>query len=330
MKKAKRDINQEITDIVIKRLEAGDVGKWQAGWLRNNRKVIKAGKVTNIGLPTNIVSKNQYQGINTLSLSIVGSNNGYNSAKWGTYKQWQSIDCNVNKDETGTPIVFYSKRTIENKAVNSNSIRIGDDVGDDGDDNNEQSESRLIRRIYYVFNACQVSGYDDDTPIDENQDAELDQANRIANIDKFVKSIGAQINIGQFKAFYSPSGNYIEMPPIASFKGTDTNSPTQSFYGVLLHELIHWSACQRRLNFPFQNKSKKTLKYAKEELVAELGSSFLCAQFGIEKTVNENSVRYLKSWLRKLKNDNTEIFKAAAYANKAVQYLNELAIANSE
>ena len=100
-------------------------------------------------------------------------------------------------------------------------------------------------------------------------------------------------------------------------------SATENYYAVLLHELTHWSGGEKRLNREFTG-NQKLKAYAFEELIAELGSAFLCAQFDIKQQGRNDHIQYIKSWLVGLRNDKKYIFKASAQAQKAVEFLNQL------
>ena len=65
-------------------------------------------------------------------------------------------------------------------------------------------------------------------------------------------------------------------------------------------------------------------KYAREELVAELASVFLCAETGIQYQAG-NHTAYIKSWIKVLKSDPMEIHRASKQAMQAVDYLLEMA-----
>ena len=84
------------------------------------------------------------------------------------------------------------------------------------------------------------------------------------------------------------------------------------------HELGHWTGHRSRLDRE-QTGRFGSAPYAREELVAELASAFLCAALGIEPSVRHAD--YLGSWLEVLRADNRAIFKAASQASKAAEFL---------
>jgi antirestriction protein ArdC len=242
----------------------------------------------------NIATGNEYQGINTLILGMAGSAAGYDCYTWGSFKQWQALGANVRKGEKGTPIVFYSP-------VSGSKI-------------NEQGESETtyncVLKTYYVFNAKQVEGIEITTPVQEDKPfivlPELEQA---------IIKTGANIKHGGNSAFYHRTGDYINVPDKSSF---DNES---SYYATLLHELTHWSGAPNRLD---REKGKRfgDTRYAFEELVAEMGAAFLCASYSVPGELQHSA--YIQNWLQCLKDDNKAVFKAAALAQKAADYIKQL------
>jgi antirestriction protein ArdC len=110
------------------------------------------------------------------------------------------------------------------------------------------------------------------------------------------------------------------MPDEDRFCGMDTMTRAESYYAVLAHECVHWSGSEKRLNREF-SKRFGNAAYAAEELVAEIGSAFFCAELGITQDTRPDHAQYLAQWLKLLKDDNRAIFTAAARASEAVAYL---------
>ena len=94
----------------------------------------------------------------------------------------------------------------------------------------------------------------------------------------------------------------------------------QGYYSTLLHELVHWTGNNNRLDRKLGNRFGSE-DYAKEELIAELGSAMLCAQLGVTQELRPDHILYLKSWLSALKNDTSYLFVASKSATSAVKYL---------
>ena len=262
-----------------------DAGNWKPSW-----------RSANNGRPINHVSKQPYNGVNILSCWVSQMVNNYSSQRWATYRQWAQLGGQVIKGAKGTPIIFY-------KQV--------DKTTDDG--------SYLLARSSHVFNLDQVEGID---PTKEPAAPELTPAQRIAHIEDWVEAIrfDAIINHSdEGRAYYRPSTDEITMPRFESFIGPE------HYYSTLAHELVHWTGSKHRLERATAAKCVDTATYAKEELVAELGAAFLCADFGIEVATREDHLSYLASWLKALKNDKRLIVTAASQASRAADLLNNIA-----
>jgi len=159
-----------------------------------------------------------------------------------------------------------------------------------------------------VFNASQVSGY---TPRVESEET---MPERIERADNFFASIGAMVRHGGNRAYYSPSEDYVQMPPFAAFKDN------VSYYSTLAHEHTHWTSregrCARELGKRFGDNA-----YAAEELIAELGAAFTCAHLGLSSEPREDHAAYIQSWLKVLKADKRAIFTASSKAQQACDWL---------
>ena len=248
--------------------------------------------LVNSGLPINVETKNQYHGINIMVLAM----QEMPTNEWGTYRQWLLKDAQVKKGEKGTHIIFY--KNIKN-------------LDDDGKFTNRGFMSHST-----VFNSSQVEGYDVETPEPKGLGEKMD------DVEEFIGNSGANIIDGAM-AYYSPSDDKIRIPDVEYFFGTSTSSEIECYYSTLLHELTHWTGASHRLDRDLKNKNGSK-DYAKEELVAELGATFLGIQLGIHNEPRVDHAQYLNAWMKVLKDDTTAIFKASTMASKAVDYLNEL------
>jgi antirestriction protein ArdC len=244
----------------------------------------------------NIISKQPYQGINRLILGM----SGYTTPLWASYKQWQQLGANVKEGEKGTMIVFYSP-------IVKTTIR-------DNDPNPEKDVYHCLK-TYYVFNAAQVEGIEF-----ESVKPSLENFNPVPALEDRIQKTGALIKHGDSRAYYRPSEDFIGMPDKNTFKSES------HYYATVLHELTHWSGAKHRLD---RTKGARfaDAAYAFEELVAEMGAAFLCQDYKIEGDLRHAD--YIGSWLKCLRADNKAIFNAAALAQKAANYINELdAISN--
>jgi antirestriction protein ArdC len=176
---------------------------------------------------------------------------------------------------------------------------------------------RCFARAYHVFNAAQVDGYE------KKPENVLSESERIAHADAFFYAIPATIKHGGDRAFYSPSGDYVQMPAFTQFK-----SP-EGYVCTLLHELSHWSGARTRLNRDLSGRFGDA-SYAMEEIICEISASFLCADLQIQCEPRVDHAPYVSSWLKVLRNDKKAIFTAASKAQEAANYLKELAAVAQE
>jgi antirestriction protein ArdC len=297
---ARRDIHAEITAKLIAAIEA-DPGRPSLPWRRSAAPLF---------MPENALTRKLYNGINVVSLWVSAECQGFDAPIWATYRQWAELGCQVRKGERATLVVFYKEYEVVPKARGA-IVADSDDDSDDG--------KRRVARASYVFNAAQVDGF---TRPDAPQP--LGPIERILEADRFFASTGARVEHGGDSAFYRPSTDTIHMPDEGLFCGTDTMTRSEAYFAVLGHECIHWSGAEHRLNRAF-GKRFGDAAYAAEELVAEIGSAFLCAELGItEGTPRPDHAQYLAQWLTLVKTDSRAIFTAAARASEAVAYLKTL------
>ena len=245
----------------------------------------------------NIISKKPYQGINRLILGM----SGFAMPYWASFKQWQDLGGSVEKGEKGTHIVFYSP--ISKDTVNPETGAA------------EQSIYHCLKS-YVVFNAAQVEGieFEQTKPV-------LPDFNPVPALEDRILKTGANIKHNGSQAFYRPSEDSITMP------AKNTFIDESNYYATVLHELTHWSGAKHRLD---RTKGKRfaDTAYAFEELVAELGAAFLCQDYGIQGDLRHAD--YIGNWLQCLKNDNKAIFNAAALAQRAATYINDLDVITNQ
>lgn len=283
-KTPKNDIYQEATNQVLELMEQHGTD-WVKEW---------SGSA--LTLPVNHTTGKHYNGFNVIHLSIETQSKGYPVNIWAGYKQFQSKGLNVLKGQKGTHILRMVSITKE-------------------DDNGKEYSFPVLKTLT-VFNIAQTD-IDEETLKDlipVKQD--INQDERIASVDAFINKTGAIIHHGGNKAYYSPSSDNIQMPLFEQF------TSSESYYSTLLHEVTHWTGNKKRLDRNLDSGFGSN-GYAKEELIAELGSVFLCMQLGITPQPTPNHAKYLNGWLKALKNDKKFIIQASSKAEKAVNYLNE-------
>lgn len=292
----KLDVHQEITDRIVAAIETA--GPYEMPWVKS--------RSGSFARPVNIASGNPYNGINILSLWIATLSSDYPTPVWGTYKQWQQRGVQVRKGEKASLVVFY--KSIEKDEADTA----------EGDDT-EPSRQRLIARASHVFNAAQVEGF---TPPAETSLPEAPAFDPIERAEAFAKATGAVITETGDEACYEPLTDVIRMPERRRFIGTATTSPAEAFYSTLCHELVHWSGVKHRLDRDLSTRFGSEA-YAMEELIAELGAAFLCADLSITPEPRVDHACYIASWLKVLKDDKRAIFTAAAKASQAANWLQE-------
>jgi len=278
------DVYQIVTDKIVAMLEAGVV-PWRRPW-------------TSAGLPRNLVSKKPYRGINHFLLSA----SMYVSPFWLTLKQANELGGSVRKGEQSTAIVFWKVDQKQNET-------------DDAD--NEETQRRFVLRYYRVFNLEQCdlpqARLDKLPKVETHDHAPIDAAELIvANMPQ-----RPELETAGSKAFYSSLTDRVTMPPRELF------TTAEEFYATLLHELCHASGHQKRLARETITEAAPfgSATYSKEELCAEMGSAFLCAEAGISPVVIENQAAYVAGWLSKLRDDRKLLVYAAAQAQKAADFI---------
>jgi antirestriction protein ArdC len=260
----------------------------------------------------NSVTNNRYRGINQLMLSFTSKNKEYKNNIWATYKQWESLNAQVNKGEKGTGIVFYkpakyvSKKT--GKPVPSGTIL----------DNKTATKTWSVLRSSTVFNVSQVDLTNSEYKIPV---IKTGKQYSIDAIDSFIKSTEVEIkNEDNNRCFYVPSKDYINMTSKEFFKDTKDSDATVNYYSVLFHELTHATGHKNRLDRKDKFDNDHTKSYAFEELIAETGAILFGKHFKIEKTIRPNHAQYLNSWIKALQKDFSFLTSAIAQASRAFEY----------
>lgn len=288
-----RDLYQEITNRMIAKLEAGtapSVKGWNAG----------------TGVPMNAVSNRPYSGINVL-LFWLSADKGYKSPRYLTFKQAKEAGGTVRKGEHGTSVIFFKQLEIRDPDAKPGEI---------------SSKNRTIPllRGYTVFNVNQCDGLPDRIKFGPGAGA-VNPDTREELADAFIKATGADFREGAGRPCYVPSKDFITVPAWSDFHSMP------EYYAAAFHELVHWTGAKARLDRDLKSRFDK-FEYAAEELVAELGAAFLCAEFGFDNA-HDNQAAYLANWLELLKSDKRAIFTAASKAQKAADYMRGLAIADA-
>ena len=275
----------DVTSTIITQLENGIV-PWAKPW----------GDV-GCTMPCNAVSKRRYSGVNVLILWTASISGEYVSPQWLTYKQAQDLGGNVRKGERGTTIVM--KGTFVSDAEK---VRV--------DVSGEDARAIPFLKKFSVFNVAQCDGLP--TALSETVAPALTECEKHLAAESLMIATGADIRIGSETACYIPSRDCVMIPPQSAFHDSI------NYYRTVFHELSHWTGHASRLGRDFSGRFGNS-KYAREELVAEIGAAFVCASLGIEPTVRHAD--YIGSWLAVLKSDSRAIFQAASLASKAADYI---------
>ena len=285
------DLYARVTARILADLEQG-VRPWLQPW----QAAPTAGRVTrplrHNGTP--------YQGVNILILWGEATAKGYTSPIWMTFTQAMARGAHVRKGAHGTLVVYADTFTTT-------------ETTDEG----EAVERRIaFLKSYTVFNVEQIADLPalyQTTPAPPSDPLPL-----IDRAERFFAATGAVVRHGGDRAYDSPTLDVIQLPPPEAFRDAERYTATKS------HECCHWTKHETRLNRDFGGTRFGDTGYAREELVAELGAAFLCADLGMTPEPRADHAAYLASWLRVLRADTRAIFTAAAHAQRAVDYLHRL------
>jgi antirestriction protein ArdC len=281
----KKPFHEVVAEELIRQLEAG-TAPWQKPWATG----------AGVGfLPTNPMTGGTYKGINAIHLMAQGRSD----SRWLTYKQASAMNAQVRKGERGTQIQYWKFEDLK-PALDAAGNPVKDDKG-----HPVQIRIKLESpRVFYatVFNAEQVDGLPVLTPPVLTWDP-------IERAEQILLSSGAVMHHKHMdRAYYSPSKDEIHLPLQAQFEGA------ANYYATALHELAHWSGHETRLNrdlkHPFGSEA-----YAREELRAEIASLMMSSELGLPHDPSQHA-SYVASWIKALKKDPLEIFRAAADAQK--------------
>jgi antirestriction protein ArdC len=280
---SRNTVYEQITQRIIDLLESGTV-PWRKPW-----KVKTA-------WPQNLVSKKQYRGINVLLLLAMN----YESPYFLTFQQAHQLGGFVRKGEKACPVVFWKNL----KAAAKDEPETVEPT--------DEKKSYFVARLYHVFNASQCDGLKNIPTLSQQFGTITEPIQILQNMPN-----RPVIKHGMRSAFYSPSEDVVGMPTLTTF------SNEEEYWSALFHELCHSTGAESRLNRPSLTASAGfgSDPYCKEELIAEMGSAFLCGHAGIANATINNSAAYLKAWIEKLKKDKTLIVSAAAQAQAATDYI---------
>ena len=281
------DLFEKVTADLVAAIEEGASG-WLMPWQQ-----LAAG-----GTPRSIDGR-PYRGWNALVLAMTAADRGWSST-WATYRGWQRHSCQVRRGEHGTPVVLWKPTERKDQETSE------DETG--------RSRRSLLARTFTVFAAEQVEGGERVlAPRIDRPESE-----RLAAADAYFSAIGSRVVLGGDRACYVPSLDTIHLPAFEQF-----DRPSD-FYSTSAHEHTHWTGHGDRLGRDLSGRFGDHA-YGAEELIAELGAAFWCAQFELAQATREDHAAYLGDWLALLQSDSRALVAACGHAQRAVDHLNTLA-----
>lgn len=287
----KADVYTRITDQIVAALEQG-VRPWMKPWDAAHAAGPVSRPLRHNGKP--------YGGINVVMLWASAMEQGFSAPIWMTFRQAKELGAHVRKGEKGTLVVYADRITRTEE-------------GENGEDVERQIP---FMKGYTVFSVDQIEGLP--AHFYAKAGAFRNPDERIAHAESFFAGTGVQIRHGGNAAYYAPGPDFIQMPEFESFRDA------VAYYGTLAHETTHATRHKSRLDRDFGRKKWGDEAYAAEELVAELGAAFLCADLELTPQIREDHAPYIAGWVKVLKSDRRAIFTAASHAQKAADYLHGL------
>ena len=271
-----------------------------------------------VGAPQNALTLKNYRGINFWALCINREENNYSNMQYATKKAWQSVGATIKdgENQNGTAIFYYGvfKKSVKNHK------------------NEDMDKQFSFLKISYVYNYDQMDFTNSTYVLPQKKENEVKDINEIEQFVKNIKGLDLR-HSNQGRCYYSPQLDYVHMTEKKGFLNVADKSASFNYYSVLFHELSHWTGHKSRTARFEKNmkyfKDDAQLEYALEELVAEISANMLCMHFGLDKTINQNSLAYLKSWIARLKNDDKFLLKALSQSAGASTYLLENSTATS-
>jgi antirestriction protein ArdC len=285
----KRDLYSDVSARIIAELEVG-----AAPWI----KLWSATPGPNT--PCNAVTNRPYSGSNVILLWMAQAA-GYRTPRFLTFKQALEAGGHVRKGERGTKVYFVKQLQVRDK----------------GEEDDTVTRIVPMLREFTVFNVDQCENLPERI-VAPGVVKPRNSDERSAAIDEFLACTGASIREGSGEAYYLPGADFISLPRFEAFKNA------ASFYSTAFHELGHWSGHKSRLARDLRHRFGERA-YAAEELVAELCSAFLCAEFSIDSDLRHAG--YIENWIGLLKADTRAFFTACSKAQAAADFLRGLALA---
>ena len=285
---------------LTQQIEAG-TAPWQKSWKRGENRI-----------PENFSTEKQYQGGNTLELMVQRTANSYNDHRWGTYRQIAAAGGHVRKGEQGTRILAYKppKRRDTQETTTP-----GEGAEEKRDARDAEKTRRGTWRHYTVFNVEQAEGL----KLPERKGVEIPQWEAQQNVEKVIRASGVTIReVNGDRAYYNMARDHIVLPERAQFKSAE------AYYQTALHEVGHSTGHKSRMNRESLQQGTTdgfgSQAYAREELRAEISAMMSSERLGVAYEP-QHGAAYVASWVKALKDDPQEIYKAAAEAGRISDYV---------
>ena len=270
-----------------------------------------------------------YNGINAFMLAMLCEDKGYELPVFSTFERIAALNNKKTKDDK--PMVTVKKgeksfpvfltvfvvvhRETKEKILYDEYLKLSEDE-------KEKYNVYPSTRVYNVFNIaqtnikeilpefyekCRVACKGKRPEIEAGTMFSIEEVDYMLDTQKWYCAINPTYGDD---AYYSISKDEIVVPQKKQF------ADGESFYGTLFHEMSHSTGTESRLN-RLKPTSFGSKEYATEELVAEISAALVCMSFGIQKYVKEDSVAYLKGWLKSLGEDKAFIKTVLKDAKKA-------------
>lgn len=278
---------------------------WQQGWIKDQ---------------INYYQKRKYTGFNALYLNLIAQSRQYKLPYWLTFTEIQKLGGSVKKGEKSIPVIFYKpvfKCEDCNHQENGN-CELHNRIHSCRD---YTGVPYFMMRYYNVWNSDQTCSINYDDDLHENvslNPLSLIKAENTAL--NYICNESIEFKIGGTRASYAPSTDTINLPVRETFDNMDR------YYSVLFHEICHSTGHPNRLARKIMTESEGIVfgseDYSMEEIIAEMGSLFLCSKTGITRKDNiKNSAAYIANWKEYLTSNKKAIFIAANLAEKATDFI---------
>lgn len=328
---AEEDGYDLIAQGILDAVEAGPTGTWRMPW-----HALKG------GLPQNAFSGRPFRGANFLTLATAARTRGFEAGLWAPRAQWEKKRGTVLPGEEGTVILVpVFDEEAPGREWGAGDLTIEKRMGQFGGDPQGGSERRMLGfRSEPWFNAQQIRGLDIRPPSPPSPSAAAERLGAVlaawrreeppvgrggaGDAGRSTARIrGPMLLWGGHQAYWNPQTDQIMSPPAEAFGDYDGLAGVEFYMATLVHEHVHASGSVRRLRRSSLMQYKSKVGRAKEELVAELGSAFLCARYGLRTALRPDHAHYVASWLSAIadRNQRKAFFWACAAAERAVGYI---------